>query len=430
MAPEGVLRNRLKGVMFVRVLFTTLLLGSTILLQLSQSPSPLADPLLALYGIIIGIFLLSFIYALILRRMSGGARFAYVQVGMDTVIVTLIIFLTGSYSSIFSFLYLVVLTYASMLLVTRGSLLMAALCSLQYAILIGLEYYGIINPYVVGKSLAASSYPWTQVFFKLLITMVACFAVAFLSSFLAEGERRSKKKLKAMEAHVKRVEKLALIGEMGAGIAHEIKNPLASLTGCIQLLREEIPYEAHRDRLMQIVLREADRLGSLVNNFLLFARPPVGRSERLPLDTTVGETLDLFEKNSHCDQRVAIRREFVDGLWITMDPTHLRQVLWNLLLNAAESISGEGTITVRIYRRRNHRACIEIEDTGCGMSTEVQQAAFDPFFTTKAQGTGLGLSIVHSILDAYDSRLEVESSVGQGTCFTLVFPQTRPPSGS
>ena len=105
-----------------------------------------------------------------------------------------------------------------------------------------------------------------------MITMIACFAVAFLSSLLAEQARKTKKDLLAMEEHVKRVEKMAAAGELGAGLAHEIKNPLASLTGSIQILKEEISYDQKHDRLMQIVLREADRLSSLVNNFLLFAK--------------------------------------------------------------------------------------------------------------------------------------------------------------
>ena len=135
--------------MFFRVLFSSLLLGSTIILQLGESPSPLARPLLVLYGLIGGIFLLSFIYALIFQSGTQEHLFAYVQTGIDTFIVTLVIFVTGSYSSIFSILYLVVIIYSSMLLFKKGSIIMAVLCSIQYGVLVDLEYYGFLKPLVM-----------------------------------------------------------------------------------------------------------------------------------------------------------------------------------------------------------------------------------------------------------------------------------------
>ena len=102
-----------------------------------------------------------------------------------------------------------------------------------------------------------------------------------------------------------------------------------------------------------------------------------------------------------------------------MDPAHLRQVLWNLLINAAEAIEGSGSIDIKLYSDKNKYACIEISDNGSGMSDEIMKSIFDPFFTTKKNGTGLGLSIVHSILESYDSRLDVESRENFGTTFTL-----------
>ncbi len=258
--------------------------------------------------------------------------------------------------------------------------------------------------------------------------MLACFAVAFLSSLLSEQARKTKKELAAMENHVKRVEKLAAVGEMAAGLAHEIKNPLASLSGAIQVLREDILYNPTHERLMHIVLREADRLSLLVNNFLLFARPPAGKPEPIELGKALADTLELFEKDSMGSKEITIKKEFITGIWIEMDPFHLRQILWNLLLNAAEAIDVAGWIHLRMYRLKNKIVCVEISDNGCGMTAETLNSIFDPFFTTKEKGTGLGLSIVHSILDSYNDWLEVESRVNQGSKFTLKFRQIEPPS--
>ena len=153
----------------------------------------------------------------------------YSFVNEDTFIVTLIIFITGSFSSAFSFLYLVVIIYSSMLLYRKGSMVMVGLCGLQYSILVALEYYGVLKPFVEKESLLAANYDWTHVYYKVMITIVGCLAVAFLTTILAEQARKKEKELWAMEDHVKRVEKMAVIGELGAGLAHEIKNPLACL---------------------------------------------------------------------------------------------------------------------------------------------------------------------------------------------------------
>lgn len=420
-------KNKLKWLLVYRILFSSLLLGSTIILQLGEKTSPFAPSLIVLYGIIITIFFLSFIYGLLQKRIKRDGPFALLQILVDTTIVSLIIFVTGSFLSVFSFLYLVVLIYSSMLLSRRMTLIIAAVCSIQFGIMVDLEYYGILTPFGMKTSHLAAMFAWNEVLYKVLITMMACFAVAFLSSLLSEQTRKTKKELQAMEDHVKRVEKMAAIGEMAAGLAHEIKNPLASLSGSIQLLKEDIRYDPDHDRLMQIILREADRLSLLVSNFLLYARPPAGKVEPVELDKVLIETTELFEKDGSTDGRISTTSNIESGIWIEMDPVHLRQILWNLLLNAAEAIDGAGKISIEMYGERNKDAWVKINDDGCGMSRETLKSIFDPFFTTKTSGTGLGLSIVHRILQAYDSRLDVDSEPNTGTSVTLKLKQINPP---
>jgi two-component system sensor histidine kinase PilS (NtrC family) len=420
-------KNKLKWLLFFRILFSSLLLGSTVILQLGEKTSPFAPSLIVLYGIITTIFFLSLLYGLLLKRIKRDDTFALIQILVDTAIVSLVIFVTGSFLSVFSFLYLVVLIYSSMLLSRRTILVIAAVCSIQYGIMVDLEYYGILTPFGMTASALAATFAWNEVLFKVLITMIACFAVAFLSSLLSEQTRKTKKELQAMEDHVKRVEKMAAIGEMAAGLAHEIKNPLASLSGSIQLLKEDIRYDPDHDRLMQIILREADRLSLLVSNFLLYARPPAGKVEPVELDKVLIETTELFEKDGSTDGRISTTSNIESGIWIEMDPVHLRQILWNLLLNAAEAIDGAGKISIEMYGERNKDAWVKIIDDGCGMSRETLKSIFDPFFTTKTSGTGLGLSIVHRILQAYDSRLDVDSEPSKGTSVTLKLKQINPP---
>lgn len=317
-----------------------------------------------------------------------------------------------------------------MLLFKKGGMIIAALCAIQYGVIVDLEYYQIIKPFLFEDSLIAANYPWSQVLYKILITIVACFAVAFLSGFLAEQTRKTKKELIAMQERVKRFEKMAAMGEMAAGMAHEIKNPLASISGSIQLLREDIRDNPYHDRLMQIILREADRLSFLVNDFLLFAKPPAGKKEPFELGKIIADTIYLFEKDTKCLRRISILKEIAQGVWVNMDPVHLHQILWNLLLNASEAIENSGKIEVKMHSIKNKYALIEITDDGCGISNEEIKLIFNPFFTTKPRGTGLGLSIVHNILKSYDSWLDVESVVNKGTSLTFKIKQIDSPSYS
>jgi two-component system sensor histidine kinase PilS (NtrC family) len=420
-------KTELKWLMFFRILFSVVLLGAATVLKLGESATAMESSFMILYGFIIAIFLISVIYSLLLKRVKNEALLAFIQIGIDTFLVTLIIFGTGGFLSVFSFLYLVVIVYSSMLLPMKGTMIIAGLCSIQFGGLVELEYFGILNPFGADENLLATSYGWNQIAFKLVITMIACFAVAFLSSLLAEQTRKTKIKLRTMEGHVKRVEKMAAIGEMAAGLAHEIKNPLASLSGSIQLLKEDMRYDPDHDRLMQIILREADRLSSLASNFLLYARPPAGKVEPIKLDRVVLEAAELFEKDASNNGRITTFKQVSEDLWISMDRGHLHQILWNLLLNAAEAIKDEGRIRIEMFPLKNKLACVKITDDGCGISKETLTSIFDPFFTTKPNGAGLGLSIVHRILEAYDAWLNVESELNKGTTVTLNFKQIDPP---
>jgi two-component system sensor histidine kinase PilS (NtrC family) len=408
--------------MLVRVIFTAILLGSTLYVQFQGDSA--SGSLLVLYAIIAFIFLLSVCYGILFNRVERKALFTTVQFGIDAFIVTLIIFITGGFYSFFTFLYLVVIIYASMILYLRGGLLVAGMSSGLYILLILLEYAGVLPGLGDAGEIAPYSLQWPSMLYRILITCAACFAVALLSGLLTEQNRKSQNELRAMETHLKRVDKMAYMGEMAAGLAHEIKNPLASLVGCIQLLKEDLCYAPDQERLMEIILRETDRLSTLVNDFLFFARPPAGKPETIHIKSAVSEIMELFEKDMIHAARVKLTGQLPTEAKIIMDRTHLSQVLWNLLLNAAESLNGEGQIEVKAIPSKNDGVIIEVADNGCGMEPDLVQSIFDPFFTTKSKGTGLGLSIVHRILESYGSRLDVRSKPGIGTTFS--FPLQQP----
>lgn len=428
MHSEGDLKERLQKLTLLRLLFSSLLLGSTLFLEVSREDAPDESVRLILYGLIGFIFCVSLIYSLTIGRVSQIRRLALVQILIDTVIVTVTLMVTGGYSSLFSFLYLVVIVYSSLLLNRRGTVMVSVLCGIQFGVMVDFQYFGLLDLF----QLSGTGYPgmsgWDEVITKILTIMVGCVVVGFLSSFLSEQLLRTKKELQRMGEHVKRVEKMAAVGEMAARLAHEIKNPLASLSGAIQMMREDTRFDPDHDRLMRIILREADRLSSLSSNFLLYARPPMGKTQPVELEKALRDTVELFGKRGAAGKRITTTLTAQPGIWVAMDPAHLQQVLWNLLINAAEAIGESGQIRLELTALRDRHVCLQIADTGAGMPAKTLKFIFDPFFTTKASGTGLGLPIVHRILEAYQGRIDVHSEPGMGATFRICLKQIAPPA--
>jgi two-component system sensor histidine kinase PilS (NtrC family) len=232
--------------------------------------------------------------------------------------------------------------------------------------------------------------------------------------------------LRGMEAQLQRSARLADLGQVAAGLAHELRNPLASMAGSIELLKGAPGVREADARLMDIVLREAGRLEQLVAAFLDFSRPAPPRRERVAIDAALTDTLEVFA-NDPAATRVRLDRAFAPAAaWC--DPGQLRQVFWNLLTNAAQA-AGDGAApgTVRVTCGPDGGgAYLAVEDDGPGIPTGDLPQLFTPFFTTKERGTGLGLATVQRIVDAHGGSVAVESSPGRGTRFIVRLPPPPP----
>jgi two-component system sensor histidine kinase PilS (NtrC family) len=233
-------------------------------------------------------------------------------------------------------------------------------------------------------------------------------------------------RIRNMEEQIKRAEQFAVIGELAARIAHEIRNPLASISGCIQMLDTTQNDEETSSRLMGIVLREVAHLNVWINEFLEFSRPPTLERQAFDLVTMINETAEAFRhdeamRNTSLDVTTPEFRQ-VQG-----DPVRMKQVLWNLLKNSSQAMPFGGTIRVDL-RDMEHEGqslvCTSVQDEGTGISPENLEKIFEPFFTTKQGGTGLGLATSFRIVQEHGGSMEVESVEGRGSTFNIYLPQT------
>lgn len=249
-------------------------------------------------------------------------------------------------------------------------------------------------------------------------------------------------RLKEMEDELRRADRLKALGGLAAGMAHEIRNPLASISGSIQVLRDDLELSCDDKHLMDIILRETERLNALVTDFLVFAKPAT-KKEKICLEEIIEETLKLVETQSEM-QGVSICRKFHDRTIIYADPKQIKQVFLNFFLNALEAMVNGGELSISINndstdynQKREEVACeimkevssnektyavVTISDTGIGIDEGDIDKIFDPFFTTRDQGTGLGLAVVYRIIESHGGFIDVKSAEGKGTTFLIFLP--------
>ncbi|MDM7916872.1 MAG: ATP-binding protein, partial [Candidatus Eisenbacteria bacterium] len=229
---------------------------------------------------------------------------------------------------------------------------------------------------------------------------------------------------RAREEDGRRRERLAVIGELSAGLAHEIRNSLKPITGSVELLRRELPAgEPGRDTLMEIILREAEALENFLTEFLTFARDRKLQLEPVPVETLLGEELESLNATPGSAFRLVRPAASEPSLRVRADRSCLRQIVRNLGLNALEA--GGAPIELG-WRRDGVEAEIFVRDHGPGIPEELRARVFEPFFTTKPQGTGLGLAIAHDLADRLGGRLVLTPATGGGTRASIRLPLVGP----
>jgi two-component system sensor histidine kinase PilS (NtrC family) len=541
------LRSRLSTLITVRVVVSTLLLGSAILVQISRPGSFPIDPFFFLIGLT---YALSVVYLATLRYVARYPWIADAQLGIDAILVSAFIHVTGGITSYFSSLYLLPIMAASTVRFRRGALQVATLSAMLYLALVIAQYLDPTAFFPASwQALNALALPTTRFAqYTVAINLFGFFAVALLSGSLAEnlrsagarlervstqiadlrafnqyvidsmlsglvtadmdgrvltfnraaatitglsaaqaighdvgevlqlpvpfrrrlqtlGETRSQRAdhqyrspdgrlldigltvttlqlpdgrsgclftfqdvtdVRRLERGARMQQRLAAVGEMAAGIAHEIRNPLASMSGSIQVLRQELPLSEEQAQLMDIVLRESERLNDTIKSFLAYARPQRFTLTRLDIRKVVQDTATLLRNSADAHQDHVVDVDLpVEPVWFDADENQLRQILWNLATNGLRAMPNGGRLlmSAKAERESGHEElAITIEDGGCGIPPTELDSLFQPFRSTFEKGTGLGLAIVHRIVTDYNGTIQVSSTVGKGTTIRVRLP--------
>ncbi len=243
---------------------------------------------------------------------------------------------------------------------------------------------------------------------------------------MIERIRQANEELKKTHEKLVQSEKLASIGVLAAGVAHEINNPLGGIFNCLQILKQNSEDPKFREKYLDLVREGMDRIELTVSKLLWMSR----KTERSPVEINIKNAVEgaySFLKYKIRDGRIIFRNEVPENLRFTFDVHDLQQLFLNLFINAVHAMESEGVLTVRAARQ-DSTVAIEVTDTGRGIRPENIGRIFDPFFTTKptGEGTGLGLWLTYEIVRNYDGEISVESETGKGSRFLMRFPADRP----
>jgi signal transduction histidine kinase len=224
-----------------------------------------------------------------------------------------------------------------------------------------------------------------------------------------------------LNQQVNRAERLAALGELASSLAHEIKNPLTSIQGFVQMLPERKDDREYVEKTANILRKECRRLDELIDNLHSYAKPQVGQRQKFSLADLIDETVTLIRKQAEKSD-VELVLDVPDELEVFGDSSKIKQVVMNLSLNSIEAISDRGTLTIQGERTRRNETRLTIRDTGVGMNEDQLEKIFNPFYTTKEEGTGLGMAITHRIVEDHGGIMNIDSSPGEGTTVEVLLP--------
>lgn len=349
------------------------------------------------------------------RRKRRSMELALLLLVLDQALWTLFVYLSGGALSGATSLYGVTCLTGGMLLGISGILTAALAGGVFFSLMVLLLESGIVEP------------PWDQWGYtyelasrqtsvSFIINLLVLVLVALLASYLVERLKKTSGALVEAERRAVHAERLAVLGQLASGLAHEIRNPLSSIASATQMLRDGVSAE---DRVLcDIVTREAMRLEDLASDMMSLSKPRLLQKKLVDVAQIVEEVVALASRSGRGGEDVRVLRLGDAGpLWAEVDAAQFRQLVWNLVRNAVQASSAQGEVRVRLLG--GERRELRVEDEGQGIEPEARERIFDALFTTRSQGSGVGLAVVQRIATDHGFQVRVESEPGAGAQFIV-----------
>jgi signal transduction histidine kinase len=419
-SPDHTLASRLAWITGLRLAFLVLLLGATATLYLGGELERYPFSLRIVFLTIVAGFAAGVVYAAMLRTGRQLQQLAWAQIIVDQFTWTAIVYVSGGVASGATPFYALTCLVGAVLVGLRGAVVAAALGIGIYGILGAALHFGWVHP-PPDQNAASYALETTRLVYPLLLNALGVTVVALLAGYLAERLRLTGGALQAATARAHAAERLAVLGRIAAGLAHEIRNPLGSITGSIEMLRESSGLSEEDKRLCDIVQREARRLNDLVGDMVDLSKPRPPRAEATDVAALARDVVALASNAARgSDVSVVYEGPEREAL-ARCDGAQMRQVVWNLVRNAIQASSAQSSVTVRVAAAER-AVTLSVEDQGPGVPEDVGTRIFEDFFTTRTHGAGIGLAVVKRIIDdhaAMGARLQVERGVHGGACFRV-----------
>ena len=285
----------------------------------------------------------------------------------------------------------------------RGSLTVATVISV------------VVLPYVLSSGKHGSGLSGE------IVEIIFYYAIALLTGALIDRELLIRKKQEQTQLQLERTHKLSMVGQLAAGVAHEIKNPLASIKGAVEILVDESTPAEDKSEFKDIVVKEIKRVDGTIGEFLDFARPKEIEFKKIDMVSLVNAAARQLEAQLE-KMNLRIRTDLEDNIFISGDYQKIHQVLLNLILNAADASDHNDVINVNLKKQGAKEICLCVSDKGSGIDNLNIEKVFDPFYTTKSTGTGLGLAVVKSIIEKHNGSIEINSRRDKGTEMKIILP--------
>jgi two-component system, NtrC family, sensor histidine kinase HydH len=415
---DAPLARRIAWTIGARLAFLALSLGAVAALNVARGFDVGSVTIQAVLATLTVAFALTIGYAVVLRLGRGLERLAVGQLAADQLIVTVLVYLTGGAASGATSFYGVTCLEGAFLLGLGGAALAAAAGALLYASLVGLLYAGWLEP-PADQGITLYRVSGEEASFYIAVNVLVLVVVTLLASYLAERVRRAGGRIVAAEARADQAERMAALGRLTTGLAHEIRNPLGSISGSVELLRANPALDEEDRKLCDIIRREADRLNDLVTDMMDVARPKAPDITDVDLSAVAREVVALAGSVGRGSSDVGVGFVGEEQVCVRADPAQMRQIVWNLVRNAVQASSPGDAVQVGVETDAAGLVTLWVEDQGPGLTPEAREHLFDAFFTTRAHGTGIGLALVKRIADDHGFEIEVSGDQGRGARFTV-----------